>query len=112
LFSDPDPAQVAAVARPTAEMVELHTGAFANAHGGARAAEVRKLVEAARLAAAAGLQVNAGHGLTSRNLADLFAVPHLAELHIGHHLVCRAIEVGLRAAVAEIRAVMDRYPGP
>jgi pyridoxine 5-phosphate synthase len=110
LFVDPDPKQIEAAAKVGAEMVELHTGAFANAQGEARASEVRKLIEGARLAFSKNLQVNAGHGLSMQNLPYLFAVPHLSELHIGHHLISRSIEIGLRAAVSEMRALMDRYP--
>jgi pyridoxine 5-phosphate synthase len=112
LFIDPEPAQVEAAARTGAEMVELHTGRFANAApGAARDAEVASLAAAARLAHRLGLQVNAGHGITTPNLPALFAVPHLVELNVGHHLVSRAVVVGLRAAVAEMRRVMDGYGG-
>jgi pyridoxine 5-phosphate synthase len=110
LFIDADPAQIAAAARTGADMVELHTGAFANAHGPARTGELEKLIAGARAAQAAGLIVNAGHGITTRNLGELFALPHLHELNIGHHLICRALGIGLTAAVAEMRALMDEYP--
>lgn len=110
LFIDPLPEQIEAAARLGAEMVELHTGAFANAAGAERAQEVQRLQEGAELAHRHGLQVNAGHGLTTRNLPELFQVPHLRELNIGHHIVCRALEIGLRQAVMEMRTLMDRYP--
>ncbi len=110
LFIDPEPAQIDAAIRLGADMVELHTGAFANATGDARAAETAQLVRGAAQAFAGGVQVNAGHGLTTANLPELFAVPHLAELNIGHHLVSHALFVGLRQAVAEMRTLMDRYP--
>jgi len=54
--------------------------------------------------------VNAGHGLTTTNLPDLFSVPYLVELNIGHHLISRAVFIGLRAAVIEMREVMQGYP--
>ena len=111
LFIDPDARQIAAAARTGAEMVELHTGSFANTHGPARAQEIEKLVASAHAAHAAGLVVNAGHGITTQNLGELFALPHLHELNIGHHLVCRALSIGLTAAVAEMRDLMNRYPG-
>jgi pyridoxine 5-phosphate synthase len=110
LFIDPVLEQVRAAAAIGASMVELHTGLFANTTGAERAAEVARLQAAAVLAHSLGLQVNAGHGLTTPNLPDLFAVPHLVELNIGHHLVSRALTVGLAAAVREMRAVMDAYP--
>jgi len=109
LFIDPDEAQVRAAAEIGASMIELHTGTFANELGGRRADETRRLRAAAQLGHDLGLQVNAGHGLTTRNLPDLFSVPHLHELNIGHSLVARALFTGLRQAVAEFRAVMDRY---
>jgi pyridoxine 5-phosphate synthase len=105
LFIDPEADAVDASAELGADMVELHTGAFANSL--AAPAEVARLAAAAVRARAAGLQVNAGHGLNYRNLAALAAVPHLAELNIGHTIVARAVAVGLRQAVAEMRAAID-----
>lgn len=108
-FVDPIPDHIYAAADCGADMVELHTGSFANHLGEARNAEVARLAAAASLAHSLGLQVNAGHGLTTTNLPDLFAVPHLAELNIGHHLVARAISIGLRQSVAEMLALMQKY---
>lgn len=110
LFIDPDPAQVRAAAELGAAMIELHTGAFANAVGSAREQEINRLVAAAELGAELGLQVNAGHGLTCANLPELFAVPHLQELNIGHSIVSRAVFIGLQAAVQEMLRSMDGYP--
>jgi pyridoxine 5-phosphate synthase len=109
LFIDPEEAQIAAAGRLGAEMIELHTGAFANAHGPGRQEEVKKLIAGARQAHALGIQVNAGHGITTLNLGELFAVPHLHELNIGHHLVSLALEVGLAPAVREMRGLMAGY---
>jgi len=110
MFIDPDPAQVRASAEIGASMIELHTGTFANHAGVERAAEVQRLMGAAELGKSLGLQINAGHGLTTTNLPDLWPVPHLAELNIGHHLVSRAIFIGLEAAVREMLAIMETYP--
>ena len=110
MFIDPDPSQVRASAEIGASMIELHTGTFANHVGAERAAEVERLKAAAALGKSLGLQINAGHGLTTSNLPDLWPVPHLAELNIGHHLVSRAIFIGLEAAVKEMLAVMATYP--
>lgn len=110
-FVDPISDHIYASADCGADMVELHTGTFANHTGDARNAEVARLVAAAALARDLGMQVNAGHGLTTRNVRDLFAVPHMAELNIGHSLVSRAITTGLRASVAEMLAVMAEYRG-
>lgn len=111
MFIDPVPEQIAASAAVGADMVELHTGTFANEGGPARAAETERLRQAASQGHGLGLQINAGHGLTTSNLKDLFAVPHLVELNIGHHIVSRAVFIGLEAAVKEMLAVMKGYEG-
>ena len=110
-FVDPEIEHMRLAHECGADMVELHTGTFANASGEGRVHEVLRLKEAAQVAHSLGLQVNAGHGLTTRNLPDLFATPHLAELNIGHSLVARAITVGLRPAVQEMLQVMGSYRG-
>ena len=110
MFIDPDLEQVRASAAIGARMIELHTGTFANTTGPERAKETSRLQAAAELAHSLGLQVNAGHGLTTANLPDLFSVPHLVELNIGHHLISRAVFIGLHAAVIEMREVMRGYP--
>ena len=108
-FVDPVLDHIRAAADCGAGMVELHTGTFANHFGAERAHEVKRLVEAAELAHSLGIQVTAGHGLTTKNLRDLFAVPHLAELNIGHSIVSRAVIVGLQASIKEMRTVMSEY---
>ncbi len=109
LFIDPDPKQVKAAAKTGAEMIELHTGAFANADviGGEK--ELADLIESARIAHEAGLQVNAGHGITIPNLMRVMQIPHLAELNIGHHLVSRGVFVGIGNAVREMLSLMGSY---
>lgn len=109
LFIDPAAEQVRAASRLGAEVVELHTGAFANHLGRDRADEVERLIQAAELAHSLGLQVNAGHGLNYTNLHDLFPVPHLRELNIGHSIVSRALAVGFSSAVREMLTVMRGY---
>ena len=109
LFVDPEVRQVEAAAELGAPTIELHTGAFANAVGDARRREVDNLVEAARAAHALGVQVNAGHGLTTANLPELFRVPHLVELNIGHHIVSRAVFTGLGESVREMLEAMSAY---
>lgn len=110
MFIDPDLDQVRASHEVGASMIELHTGTFANHFGAERTAEVARLKAAAELGHSLGLQINAGHGLTTKNLPDLWAVPHLHELNIGHHIVSRAVFIGLRAAVAEMLETMKTYP--
>jgi pyridoxine 5-phosphate synthase len=113
LFITPDSEQVKAAARAGAQFIELHTGAFAGAHGrrSDRKQEVQRLIDASQQAHELGIRVNAGHGLNYHNVPDLFAVPHLVELNIGHSIVSRAITVGLRAAVQEMLQAMAGYPG-
>ncbi len=107
MFIDPEPSQVEASAAIGAPMVELHTGRFANTQGAERAAEVERLVAAAVCGHALGLEVHAGHGIQVSNLAELNAVPHLAELNIGHTIVSRAIFVGMASAVREMKAAIE-----
>ena len=110
LFIDPDPDQIRAAADLKAEHIELHTGAFANAAGEARKAELQRLIEGAKLAHDLGLRVNAGHGLNYTNVRELFAVPHLEELNIGHSIISRALLTGLATAVAEMKSICQAYP--
>ncbi|MEN3942005.1 pyridoxine 5'-phosphate synthase [Prosthecobacter sp. SYSU 5D2] len=112
MFIDPDLDQIRASAEIGASMVELHTGTFANEQGKKRTQEAARLKAAAELGHSLGLQINAGHGLTVANLPELFIVPHLAELNIGHSIVARSVFVGMRQAIAEFRAVMDTYTRP
>jgi pyridoxine 5-phosphate synthase len=109
LFIDPEPAQIHAAAELHAEFIELHTGAFANATGAARSHEIRRLQEGAKIAHQLGLKVNAGHGLNYTNVRELFVVPHLVELNIGHSIISRSLTVGLFSAVAEMQSICDEY---
>ena len=112
LFIAPEAAQIEASARVGAQFVELHTGAFAEAvRDGKHEDELERLATGARAAHAAGLRVNAGHGLNCENVRLLDKVPHLVELNIGHSIVSRAIFVGLDRAVREMLAVMEQYRG-
>lgn len=107
LFIDPEPAQIVAAALLRAPVVELHTGAYAEASGTARDAELARLVEAARLASDSGIQVNAGHGLNYGNVAPILSLPKLVELNIGHSIVSRAVFVGLEQATREMVALLQ-----
>lgn len=105
LFIGPDLQAVERAREIGAAAIELHTGAYA--HHPDDPAQVRALQEAATLAARLGLAVHAGHGLTVRNVALIARIPEIEELNIGHAIVSRALFVGLRAAVREMRDVMD-----
>jgi pyridoxine 5-phosphate synthase len=111
LFVDPDLRHIDAAVKSRADMIELHTGAFANAQGDAVESELARLITAAIAGHAAGLQVNAGHGIHYTNLSQILTVPHLTELNIGHSIVSRAIRVGMTAAVREMKDFMAPYSG-
>jgi pyridoxine 5-phosphate synthase len=107
LFVDPDERQIKASADLGANIVELHTGTYANKRDEAeQAAEIRKLTAASQLAHKLGLRVNAGHGLNYENTPGILAVPHLETLNTGHSIISRALFVGLRQAIAEMLALM------
>jgi len=106
LFIDPEPDQITAAAALGAPVVELHTGAYAEASGAARETELVRLIEAARLAADVGIQVNAGHGLNYTNVGPILTIPKLVELNIGHSIVSRAVFVGLEQATREMVALL------
>lgn len=107
LFIEPDPAQIEAAVRLGAPVVELHTGRYAELTGAARTAELRRLTDAAALAAKNGIEVHAGHGLTYDNVIPVAAIPQVHELNIGHFLVGEAIFVGLAESVRRMRELMD-----
>lgn len=107
MFIEPSSAQVEASAQLGADIVELHTGAFANAAGDAQARELDRLRSAATRAHSLGLQVNAGHGINYTNIRLVREIPHLVELNIGHSIISRAILTGLEAAVREMLALMN-----
>ena len=107
MFIEPAREQIEASHRIGAEIVELHTGAFANATGDAQHEELTRIREASIFAHALGLQVNAGHGINYTNIALIRTVQHLAELNIGHSIVARAIFTGLDPAVREMLAAMN-----
>ena len=107
LFVDADPAQVDAAARCGAPVIEIHTGQYAEARDAwARRAELEKISAAVQRAVAAGLQVNAGHGLHYHNVAAVAAIPAIQELNIGHAIIARALFTGLQEAVREMKRLM------
>ena len=107
LFIEPEPRQIEAALRLGAPVVELHTGRYAELTGDAQAEELARLAVAARLAAEAGLEPHAGHGLTTGNVGPVAAIAELRELNIGHALIADALFMGLDEAVRAMRAAMD-----
>jgi len=111
LFIEPDPRQIDAAIRLKAPVVELHTGRYAHLEGDEREQELRRLADAAALAARNGIEAHAGHGLTFDNVVPVAAIPQLAELNIGHFLVGEAIFTGFESSVRRMRALMDEARG-
>jgi pyridoxine 5-phosphate synthase len=111
LFVEPEARQIDAAIRLGAPVVELHTGRYAELGDAARAGELRRLEDAAALAAKNGIEVHAGHGLTYDNVGPIAAIPQVRELNIGHFLVGEALFVGLGEAVRTMRAAMDAARG-
>ena len=107
LFIDPDWRQLDAAAEAGTPVVELHTGAYAEADNeAARALELERVRDAAAYGRELGLIVNAGHGLHYGNVSPVAAIPEIVELNIGHSIVSRALFDGLAAAVAEMKQIM------
>jgi pyridoxine 5-phosphate synthase len=105
LFIEADPRQIEAAIQLGAPVVEFHTGAYAHAADAQH--ELRRITDAAALAAKNGIEPHAGHGLTFDNVIPVAAIPQLAELNIGHFLIGEAIFTGLDASVRRMRELMD-----
>lgn len=106
LFIDPDRRQLQAASDAGAPVVELHTGAYADAEGVEQENEFERLRTACHAGHGLGLQINAGHGLHLDNVGPVARLPYMTELNIGHSIVARALFVGMEEAVAEmVRAI-------
>jgi pyridoxine 5-phosphate synthase len=108
LFVEPERSALEAARAIGAPVVELHTGAYCAARGAARAKELARIVEAARIADALGLECHAGHGLSFDTVGPVAQIPTIVELNIGHFLVGEAIFGGLDSAIKRMRALMDK----
>jgi pyridoxine 5-phosphate synthase len=107
LFIDPDTSQVTASAQLGVQVVELHTGSYANGKPG----ELARLTAAAALTGQVGLECHAGHGLTFANVTPVAALPEVRELNIGHYLMGEALLTGLPAAIVEMKRLMSAARG-
>ncbi|HEX7872598.1 MAG TPA: pyridoxine 5'-phosphate synthase [Sphingobium sp.] len=107
LFIEPDPLQIEAAISLGAPVIELHTGKYAHTDGEERTTELRRIADAAALAAKNGLEPHAGHGLTFDNVVPIAAIPQIRELNIGHFLIAEAIFEGLSPVVQRMRDLMD-----
>ncbi|HMJ55595.1 MAG TPA: pyridoxine 5'-phosphate synthase [Polyangiaceae bacterium] len=108
LFIAPDAAQVDGSRALGGTQVELHTGEYCHADGPSRAAQLARLARAAEHAAASGLEVAAGHGLTRDNVVDVAALDAIVEVNIGHAIIADALFGGLDSAVRDMRSALDR----
>ncbi|QHQ37076.1 pyridoxine 5'-phosphate synthase [Algicella marina] len=111
IFIAADQRQIEAAARIGAPVIELHTGAYCDAHAEGRVAErdaeLARLNDMASFAAGLGLEVHAGHGLTYETVKPIAAIPEVMELNIGHFIIGEAIFSGLDSAIRRMRAMMD-----
>ena len=111
IFIAADIRQIEAAHRIGAQVIELHTGAYCDAHAEGRLddrdAELERMREMSALAHSLGLEVHAGHGLTYDTVKPVAAFPQVKELNIGHFLIGEAIFRGLTPAIAEMRRLMD-----
>jgi pyridoxine 5-phosphate synthase len=108
LFIDADAKQIDAAVKAGAPVIEIHTGKYADADSvPERAAELKRIHDAVQYAHGLGLQVNAGHGLHYHNVQDIVAIPHIAELNIGHAIVAEAVFIGLEQAVKNMKALLN-----
>lgn len=107
LFIDPDPVQLDAAAAVGAPVVELHTGAYAEAEGVSQSRELARIATAATHGEDIGLTVHAGHGLHYSNVVAIASIPEIVELNIGHAIIARAVFDGLAAAVSGMKRRMD-----
>jgi pyridoxine 5-phosphate synthase len=111
LFLDPDKAQINAGAELGVDAIELHTGAYAHATGRHDVQATKSTLDALSAAGdqvrAAGITLNAGHGLTYRNVKPVAAIEGMHELNIGHSIVARAIMVGLEQAVRDMKRLIS-----
>ena len=109
LFIDADPRSTTRSRELGAHAVEFHTGRYA--HAPTDPSAIGALRECSTLGASLGLSIHAGHGLTTENVGLVAAIPEIEELNIGHHVISRAVFVGLDQAVRELRSAMDAARG-
>jgi len=107
MFIEPDRRQLDASKSLGAPVVELHTGAYANATGTERERLLEKIRQAATYGQSIGLEIHAGHGLTYENVKPIAAIREIKELNIGHFLMGEAMFIGLEASIREMRKLMN-----
>ncbi|HBE04393.1 MAG: pyridoxine 5'-phosphate synthase [Spirochaetes bacterium GWF1_41_5] len=109
LFIDPEEKQISAALDTGATLIEIHTGAYANASGKQTDCELDKLLASARFAREQGLIVNAGHGLNYKNIIPLLGAGLFHEFNIGHSIISRAVFTGLEKAVRDMILLIKKF---
>ena len=112
LFIDPEARQIEAASKVGATVIELHTGAYAEAQGDALSAELERVRQGVVQGVQQGLRVNAGHGLHYENAQVVAALPGISELNIGHAIIARAVFDGLEKAVRDMKALLVSAAAP
>lgn len=107
LFIDAQLKQISAAFETGTDFIEIHTGHYANEHGAKKRRELQRIREAALFASKIGLGVNAGHGLNYENVKAILKIKSIGELNIGHSIVSRAVFVGLKKAVQEMKQLLQ-----
>ena len=109
LFLDPDPKQIEAGIKTGCDAIEIHTGCYALAETEKkRYTELHRIQAAGEMIHSAGLRLHAGHGLTYHNVVPIAAIPNMLELNIGHSIIARALMVGMKEAVAQMKQLLIR----
>jgi len=109
LFINPDENAIEASKETGADMVEIHTGCYANEKGAKQSRELQRVRRAVEKSVHLGLQANAGHGLNYVNVSDIAAMNGIRGLYIGHSIISRAVLVGIERAVREMKDLIGRY---
>ena len=111
LFIDPESNQIEASKNIGAEIIELHTGSYANAAQHLISSELNRLKSASQFASQLGLEVHAGHGLSYSNVENIARIPEIKEINIGHFIVGESIYVGIQDSVKKMKLLIDNAKG-
>jgi len=109
LFINPEPEVIDLAKELGADMVEVHTGRYADARGRVQQRELRRVIDSVLYAERIGLTVNVGHGLNYQNVKPVAAIPGLRGLYIGHSIISRAVMVGIERAVRDMKALIEHH---
>jgi len=109
LFIEADQQQIKMAKQIGVEYIEIHTGHYADSKGRQRQIQLEKIKSAVSFATSLGLGVNAGHGLDYQNVIPICKIKDIIELNIGYSIICRAVFVGLKQAVREMKEIIRRH---